>query len=102
VESSFDTGSIVVTEVTDMLDDVSYLFAGDFNFAEWHIFNRESRFRIPAEIENHFNKIANIFACSQSLGDFVREYIDECFQIVDDLCGWIYQFELLLVTEFSN
>jgi len=29
-------------------------------------------------------------------GDFIREYIDECLKVVDDLCGGIYQFELLL------
>jgi hypothetical protein len=33
--------------------------------------------------------------------DFVREYFNECLKVVDDLCGGIYQFELLLFVIFG-
>jgi hypothetical protein len=98
VKGAFDSSSVVVTEVTDVLDDVCYLLTCNFDITKLSLLGRKPCFRSSTKIEHYFNEIANIFSCSELFRDLVREYVDECFEIVDDLCGGFCQFEFLLIS----
>jgi hypothetical protein len=60
------------------------------------LIDREPSFGSSSKIEDDLNEVSYIFMRLKCSGDFVREYIDECLKVVDDMCGGIYQFELLL------
>ena len=87
MKGAFDSGSIVVAEVPDVVNDVRYLLTCNFDITKFSLLDRKPCFWGSTKIEYYFNEIANIFSCSEAFGDFVREYVDECFEIVDDLCG---------------
>tara|TARA_Y100001936_G_scaffold252767_1_gene313988 strand:+ start:261 stop:455 length:195 start_codon:yes stop_codon:yes gene_type:complete len=64
VKRTLNSSAIVVTEVTDVFDYVSYLLSTDFKFSEGYVLCRESRVRIPSEVENYLYQVTNVFADS--------------------------------------
>jgi hypothetical protein len=50
VQGAFDSGSVVVTEVTDVLNDVGYLLTCNFDITNLSLQNRKPCFRVSTKI----------------------------------------------------
>ena len=96
MEGAFDSGPVIVAEISNMINDLSNLIAGDLDITQRNLFTRESGLGVPAEVEHDLKEVPDVFPLTQCGGDFFGENVDEGFQVVDNLCVGIYQLERLL------
>ncbi|MCZ6539231.1 MAG: hypothetical protein O6922_05340 [Chloroflexi bacterium] len=97
MESSLDTGPVVVAKMPNVIYNMGNLVVGNLDFTQRNLFTRESGFGVPAEVEHNLKEVPDVFPLTQCGGDFFWKYVDEGFQVVDNLCVGIYQLERLLV-----
>ena len=79
MERALDPSAIVVTKMSNLLDNVCNLVAIDFSVGELSVFLGEPGFRDSAEIEYYFNKLTDVSTLSQRRRNGVRKYADKCF-----------------------
>ena len=97
MESTLDTGPVVVAKMPNVIYNMGNLVAGNLDFTQRNLFARESGLGVPAEVEHDLKEVPDVFPLTQCGGDFFGKNVDEGFQVVDNLCVGIYQLERLLV-----
>lgn len=96
MEGAFDSGPVIVAEISNMINDVSNLIAGDLDITQRNLFTRESGLGVPAEVEYNLEEVPDVLSITQCGGYFRGKNFDEGFEVVDNLCVGIYQLERLL------
>ncbi len=62
MEGAFDSGPVIVAEMSNMIDDVSNLIVGNLDFTQRNLLIRESGLGVPAEVEYNLEEVPDVLS----------------------------------------